>query len=352
MPSVRNCSKAGTGNGSAGSSPRSAITGIEVAPFTLAPRITDLSAERRQTLRRQAADHGLQIIGLHWLLAKTTGLHLTSPDACRPAGHGRLSDRAGHACADLGGDILVFGSPAQRSLEPGDDRVPRGSSGPPKSCGRACPALADRGVKLCLEPLTPKETNFLNTCADAIELIDRVGSPHLVLQQDVKAMLSEATPIPELIVRYSHRVGSLPRQRQQPARSGNGSDRFHSHSSAARVATRYAGWVSVEVFDYSPGCERIARGSIAQTCARCWRLCLDDAYRPAAPGGVEKRHATARIRCERRACEFLRSFFQNFFRRRIASRRTRRTHARSCCAFCAANRDEFSRVSKNAGFSE
>src|SRR5580765_6767341 len=54
--------------------------GIEVAPFTLASTITDVPAERRQTLRKQAADQGLQIIGLHWLLAKTTGLHLTSAD--------------------------------------------------------------------------------------------------------------------------------------------------------------------------------------------------------------------------------------------------------------------------------
>src|SRR5579872_3918878 len=55
-------------------------TGIEVAPFTLASLITDVSAQRRQTLKQQAADHGLQILGLHWLLAKTTGLHLTSAD--------------------------------------------------------------------------------------------------------------------------------------------------------------------------------------------------------------------------------------------------------------------------------
>src|SRR5437016_2507201 len=34
--------------------------GIEVAPFTLAPRITDLPADRRATLRKQAADCGLQ----------------------------------------------------------------------------------------------------------------------------------------------------------------------------------------------------------------------------------------------------------------------------------------------------
>src|SRR5260370_22249366 len=54
--------------------------GVEVAPFTLAPRITDVTPERRRQLRRQAEDHGLTLLGLHWLLAKTTGLQLTSPD--------------------------------------------------------------------------------------------------------------------------------------------------------------------------------------------------------------------------------------------------------------------------------
>ena len=45
-------------------------TGIEVAPFTLAPRIGQVSVKRRHLMRRQAAEHGLSILGLHWLLAK------------------------------------------------------------------------------------------------------------------------------------------------------------------------------------------------------------------------------------------------------------------------------------------
>ena len=48
--------------------------GLEVAPFTLAPRITDVDAGQRRELRRQAADAGVEIIGLHWLLARTEGL--------------------------------------------------------------------------------------------------------------------------------------------------------------------------------------------------------------------------------------------------------------------------------------
>jgi len=52
----------------------------ELAPFTLAPRITDVTSERRRELRRQAEECGVRLIGLHWLLAKTEGLHLTSND--------------------------------------------------------------------------------------------------------------------------------------------------------------------------------------------------------------------------------------------------------------------------------
>src|SRR3954469_25622489 len=55
--------------------------GLEVAPFTLAPRITDVDTARRSELRRQAEGAGVQIIGLHWLLAGTEGFYLTSADA-------------------------------------------------------------------------------------------------------------------------------------------------------------------------------------------------------------------------------------------------------------------------------
>src|SRR5262249_48932182 len=56
-------------------------SGLEVAPFTLAPRITEVTTARRAELRRQAEVAGITIIGLHWLLAKTEGFHLTSTDS-------------------------------------------------------------------------------------------------------------------------------------------------------------------------------------------------------------------------------------------------------------------------------
>src|SRR5688572_15404410 len=56
-------------------------TGIEIAPFTMGTSAYEISAEQRSTVRKQAADAGLEVIGLHWLLAKTQGYYLTTPDA-------------------------------------------------------------------------------------------------------------------------------------------------------------------------------------------------------------------------------------------------------------------------------
>ena len=55
--------------------------GIEVAPFTLAASIDELTASQRNALRKTAERSGLTVVGLHWLLARTEGCHLTSPDA-------------------------------------------------------------------------------------------------------------------------------------------------------------------------------------------------------------------------------------------------------------------------------
>src|SRR5262245_9815243 len=93
--------------------------GLELAPFTLAPLITDLDARQRAELRRQASDAGIEIIGLHWLLARTEGLHVTTSDADVRRQTAKYLVALAQAARDLGGDLMVFGSPKQRSLTDG-----------------------------------------------------------------------------------------------------------------------------------------------------------------------------------------------------------------------------------------
>jgi sugar phosphate isomerase/epimerase len=235
-------------------------TGIEVAPFTLAKRPGDITPERRRELKAIATDHGLEIIGLHWLLAKTEGYHLTTtdPDVRRRTTEylGELAD----LCGDLGGTVMVFGSPAQRNLQPGVNRETAYSHAA-EVFRAAMPRLEARGVYLCMEPLTTKETDFCNSCADGFDLIRRVDHPHFVLHQDVKAMLGEGRSLPDLIRKYAPVTKHFHVNDSNLLGPGMGETDYHPIF-AALLETGYDGWVSVEVFDYQPGAEYIARESL------------------------------------------------------------------------------------------
>jgi sugar phosphate isomerase/epimerase len=236
-------------------------TGLEVAPFTLAARIGDVPREQLRAMRRQGEACGVEVIGLHWLLAKTEGLHLTTADAAVRRATADYLVELGEACAELGGTLMVFGSPFQRSLEPGMSREQAMENA--AEVFRSClPRIAGRGVEICMEPLTPKETDFVNTCAEAVELIDRVGEPNFTLHQDVKAMLgAEREDVPTLIAKYAEHTVHFHANDTNLLGPGMGETDYVPIFRALR-ASGYDGWVSVEVFDYSPGAETIARQSI------------------------------------------------------------------------------------------
>jgi sugar phosphate isomerase/epimerase len=236
--------------------------GIEVAPFSLAARITDVSADQRHTMRQQAEVCGLTIIGLHWLLAKTEGLHLTTADASVRRKTSDYLIELGNACADFGGSLMVFGSPDQRNLERG---MPRQAAyeHAAEVFRSALPPLAERGVHICMEPLTSRETDFVTTCAEAMELIEMVGHSNFCLHQDVKAMLgAEQESIPTLIERFAPHVGHFHVNDTNLLGPGMGETDF-APIFEALLRAKYTGWVSVEVFDYKPGAEKIARDSFA-----------------------------------------------------------------------------------------
>jgi len=235
-------------------------TGLEVAPFTLAPLITDVTAAQRAELRRQAEAAGVRILGLHWLLAKTTGFHLTSADpAVRKRTGEYLADLA-RAAADLGGDILVLGSPVQRNL-PAGTSLEEGAALAADTLSHCLRALEDARVYLCIEPLTPAETNFLTSAAEGVALARRVAHPFVKLHLDVKAMSVENAPTPDVIRanrEYLHHFHANDPNLRGP---GFGDTDFKPILRALRDVD-YAGWVSVEVFDYTPDPETIARESI------------------------------------------------------------------------------------------
>ena len=234
--------------------------GLEVAPFTLADSAEQVSRQRRAELRRAAESRGVEVLGLHWLLVKPPGLYITHPD---PAVRRSTSDYFGRLvdlCADLGGRVMVIGSPKQRSLLPGVTRDQARAFA--REVFQPCLDPAERrGVTLAFEPLGPAETDFVNTVAEALELVRQINHPAFRLNIDVKAMSSEPRPIPDVIRSAKGYVAHVQVNDPNLRGPGMGEVKYEPIIAALREIG-YDGWLSVEAFDSKAGAERIARESI------------------------------------------------------------------------------------------
>jgi sugar phosphate isomerase/epimerase len=234
---------------------------VEIAPFTLADSVTDISQTERRRLRDAAARNGIQIAGIHWVLVKPEGLYLNHPQA-------RIRERTAkyfcdlvEFCADIGGTRMVVGSPKQRNLLP-NVSFEQGREWTLETFRDAVGRAEAREIIICFEPLGLAETNFINTATDAIALVARLPSPGFKIILDVKAMSSEPKPIPQIIreswPHFAHFHANDPNLKGP----GFGEVDFKPIA-AALQEVGYSGFVSVEVFDFQDGAETIAGRSLA-----------------------------------------------------------------------------------------
>jgi len=235
--------------------------GLEIAPFTFAPYVTDISAATRGEIVRRADAAALDILGIHWVFVGPEGVYLTHPDAAvRDFTAQYLIDLV-HFCGDIGGKIIVFGSPKQRSILDGI------TYGQARDYARevfekALPACEARGVTLCLEPLTHLETNFCTSAAETMLLVEAIGHPNFQLILDTKAMAFEEAGRPALIRRYAAHMKHYHANDENLHGPGFGDVDF-APIFAALKEIDYQGYVSVEVFNFEPGPEAIAEKSLA-----------------------------------------------------------------------------------------
>ncbi len=235
-------------------------TGWELAPFTLGRRPEQLPAERRQQLADQLSRSGVDVVGLHWLLAKTEGYHLTTDDADVRQRTAKYLGQLAELCRDLGGSIMVLGSPQQRNF-PADMSHAQADANAVQVLESLLPSLERLQVTLALEPLGPGEGNYWNHAAQAVEVIKRLDSPWIKLHLDVKAMSSEGEPIDEIIRAQADHLVHFHANDPNLLGPGMGEVKFEPIFQAL-ADIDYDGWVSVEVFDYKPGIEKIARESM------------------------------------------------------------------------------------------
>jgi len=233
---------------------------IEIAPFTLATYVTDISAATRERVKTAAARAGIAISGIHWVLAKTEGLHVNHPDAAVRQRTADYCCELVKLCADFGGSHMIVGSPKQRLLLEGVTHE-QGTEWARNTWRPALRLAEDRGVTICMEPLTPAETNFLTSAAEAIEFVKPLNSPNFKIILDVRAMHSESKPVPQIIRESWPHFAYFHANDKNDKGPGFG-DVDYVPIVAALKEVGYSGYVSVEVFKFEEGPEAIATRSL------------------------------------------------------------------------------------------
>ena len=237
---------------------RTGYTGLEIDPSNLSDDPTLLSAAQRRSLQSRMNVSGLHFCGLHSFLKAPKGLHLTSPDAAVRARTLEYFARLIDLAADLGpSPVMVLGSSKQRQAIDGAtpaDAAKRLA----EALSKAAPQASRRGVTILLEPLAPHLCNVVNTMAEAIAMVEQVKSPAVQSMLDTHNTAAETAPLPDVIRRYFSRIRHVHLNELDGKYPGAGRFPFAPVLQTLRDLN-YQGWLSVEVFDFKPDGETVAR---------------------------------------------------------------------------------------------
>ena len=296
-------------------------TGVEFAPFTMATYVDKIS--RRPPGRSAAAGPraGLEVVGLHWLLGKTEGFHLTSPDAAVRRKTADYLGELARLCGDLGGRIMVLGSPQQRNLAPGMTKQ-QGMKYAAEVLQAVAPTLEKNRVIIAIEPLgptrptssppPPKGPNWspwsIRPPAACISTARRWPTESGKRTGPISRNGPQGASQNHLPRRHSRDHPQVPQpfvhfHANDPNHQGPGFGKLDFVPIMKALAEiDYRGWVSVEPTDYSAGPERLAQESIAYL-----RKCAAKSVRnqwtesrgrqSTAPRCLGRREGRGRLRC-------------------------------------------------------
>lgn len=235
--------------------------GIEISPFTLSDDPATIPAEKRREYREVIYAEGLDFVGLHWLMVAPKGLHVTTPDRpLRERSWRHIHDLI-DLCADLGDNgVMIFGSPFQRNTTGGatrEEATRRYIDGLAGAAAHAC----ERGVTILVEALPKGQCDVVNSLDEAASIVREIDRPSIRTMFDSHNAVDETEPHAVLVDRHFDLIRHVHINEMDGRHPGTGDYDFKPVFDA--LARRgYRGWVSLEVFDFTPGAEKIANDSL------------------------------------------------------------------------------------------
>jgi len=240
---------------------RIGYTGIEISPFTLAERPSDITSAQRREYRDIIQSEGLSFVGLHWLMVSPKGLHVTTPDRdLRERSWRHIVDLI-DLCGDLGENgVMVFGSPKQRCTVDGLTPA-EAAQNFTTGLTSVAPHASQRGVTVLVEALPLNQCDVITTLAEALAIVNQVNSPAVRTMFDTHNAVDESESHASLVDRYFALIRHVHINEVDGRHPGTGNYDFKPVLDVLR-RREYRHWVSLEAFDFTPGPEKIANDSL------------------------------------------------------------------------------------------
>jgi D-psicose/D-tagatose/L-ribulose 3-epimerase len=238
--------------------------GVEIASFTLVEKgVQEISGDERKQMVRDMKNAGISCAGLHWLLTPPPeGLHFTTPDVQLRSKTVDYLNELIDFCGDIEGEVMVFGSPPQRATT-GGLSVAEATKYFAEGLAKVADHAKERGIKILIEPLPSNQTDVVNTLEEAVSVVNKINHPAISSMFDFHNTLDETMQMTGLVEKYYEHI--------EHAHVQNMDGTVIMHDDIPEefipvfeklVELNYKKWVSVEVFDFTPGGKFIAEESM------------------------------------------------------------------------------------------
>jgi len=235
--------------------------GIEIAPFTIAGNVEKVSKEKRNEIRKEANENKLEVVGTHWVLVTTDkNLNLFNKTGETNKEAINYLKEVVKFTGEIGGKIVVFGSPKQRSV-PSREIFNQAWNSAVLAFKEIGDFAKNEGITVCIEPLSREQTNFINNVREANRFIGEVNHENIKLILDVRSMCDEKRPFNDIIAEGKRNLKHFHSNDCNGYIPGSGSANYKQIVQGL-LEVGYSGYLSVEVFDFKPDPETIATKSL------------------------------------------------------------------------------------------